>query len=90
MDLKQLFLTRSHDGYLGKEDNNVSVFCNILLNIFYFYYYLKFQPYNSFNRLISIPNLYALLLWSNILNVCVTAYGHGFDSQVASESFSRG
>jgi len=21
MDLKQLFLTRSHDGYLGKEDN---------------------------------------------------------------------
>lgn len=46
MDLKQLFLTRSHDGYLGKEDNvsfsKLNVICLLSLIINNFNYSLKY------------------------------------------------
>lgn len=40
MDLKQLFLTRSHDGYLGKEDNVSTYFKILILIIFYSHLYI--------------------------------------------------
>lgn len=35
MDLKQLFLTRSHDGYLGKEDKVSISKCKKILFLLY-------------------------------------------------------
>lgn len=48
MDLKQLFLTRSHDGYLGKEDN-VSNSKYIL-----YYCFTMLVVYNFINNLYQI------------------------------------